>query len=48
MKFSQEYENMIVLSLAYFYILMVEEAGFSECMENIPHYTVSHITNVKL
>jgi hypothetical protein len=27
---------------------MVEEAGFSECMENIPHYTVSHITNVKL
>jgi hypothetical protein len=48
MNVSQEYENMLVLFLAYFYILMMEEAGFSEWLENIPHYTVSHITNVKL
>lgn len=48
MNVSQEYENMRIISLAYFYILMVEGAGFSEWLENIPNYTVSHTTNVKL
>jgi hypothetical protein len=37
---------MRVLSLAYFYILMMEDSGFSEWLLNIPYYTVSHITNV--
>jgi len=44
----QEYENMRVLSLAYFYILMMEGTSLSECLEDIPHYMVSHITNIML
>jgi hypothetical protein len=48
MNVSQKYEKMLILSLANFYIVMMEETSLSEWLGNIPHYTVSHITKVKL